>query len=68
MFGYVIIDGQAVTGARVTIISPHGRAEVWTDFGPKGWDSIARSGAAVTGDFGFGGPNHIESKSVQLSR
>src|SRR5262249_16296191 len=33
MFGYVIIDGQAVAGAKVTIASAHGNVEVWTDYG-----------------------------------
>jgi hypothetical protein len=34
MFGYVFIGGQAVAGAKVTITSPHGSVEVWTEQGP----------------------------------
>jgi sugar lactone lactonase YvrE len=34
MFGYVLIDGQAVAGAQVNITSPHGSMAVWTEQQP----------------------------------
>jgi DNA-binding beta-propeller fold protein YncE len=33
MFGYVLIDGQAVAGARVTVTSAHGSVTLWTSSG-----------------------------------
>lgn len=34
LFGYVFIDGEAVSGAKVTVISSSGRVEDWTAEGP----------------------------------
>jgi sugar lactone lactonase YvrE len=75
MFGYVFIDGQAVEGAKVTIISAHGKVETWTATGPDSPQPYyrtslsaaplsAQAGDSITIEAQYSGHSHTVTHTV----